>query len=129
MPGNQVLLDSCIWIDFFRKGNASHLDVVEQLLDERRVTMCGIVEMEILAGARPAQQKLIKDLFAVLSYYETSRGIFQAAGKNLFQLRSRGVTVPSSDAVIAALCLQYDLELMTTDRHFDHFENLKRFRF
>ncbi len=103
--------------------------MVEQLLDERKVALCGVVEMEILAGARPSQQKLIKELFSILTYYETGRSIFQMAGKLLFQLRTRGITIPSSNALIAALCLENNIELMTTDKHFEHFYNLKLFRF
>ena len=41
-------------------------------------------------------------------------------------LRGRGVTIPSPDALIAALCLRHGLTLLENDGHFGHVEGLER---
>ena len=43
-------------------------------------------------------------------------------GKLLFRLRTRGITVPFQDAVIAMLAVKYDVPLWTRDKHFLHIQ-------
>ncbi|NLG84799.1 MAG: type II toxin-antitoxin system VapC family toxin, partial [Firmicutes bacterium] len=40
-------------------------------------------------------------------------------------LRQKGCPLPENDIWIAAIALQYDLTLVTRDRHFQEIENLK----
>ena len=42
------------------------------------------------------------------------------------QLRKQGTPIPTNDVWIAALCLQHDLILCTSDEHFRHFPHLAR---
>ena len=40
-------------------------------------------------------------------------------------LRLKGKPIPQNDAWIAAIALQFDLPLVTRDRHFEHVDGLK----
>jgi len=42
-------------------------------------------------------------------------------------LRRQGVTIPSPDALMAALCLGHGLTLLENDQHFEHIEGLERY--
>lgn len=42
------------------------------------------------------------------------------------QLRRAGTPIPTNDLWIAALVLQHDLVLLTSDRHFDHVPQIAR---
>jgi len=70
---------------------------------------------------------MVTDLFQALPYFETRRSDFIAAGELLGELRAQGVTIPSSDALVAAICLQRGVALLTLDRHFDRVPGLRRF--
>lgn len=102
-------------------------DAVDALLDEDRAVLCGMVELEIIQGLRPRERRLVTDLFSALPYLETGRRDYVAAGERLGELRRGGITIPSSDCLIGALCMRHDLSLLTLDRHFEHLPDVKRF--
>ncbi len=123
-----VLIDSSVWIEFFRTKTTTIGDSVEDLLDTNDATLCGVVEMEILHGLRPREQKKIAELFKVLPYINTERQDFIEAGLLLARLRSTGITIPATDALIATICLRHNLSLFSLDKHFDYLTELKRFK-
>ena len=59
---NKVLIDSSAWINYFRHGTDKIADEVNLLLEEDRVVLCGMVELEILQGIKSKEHKHIKSL-------------------------------------------------------------------
>ena len=121
-----VMVDSSAWIDYFRHAEGAVGDRVSDLLDEDRIVLCGMVELELLQGVRPRERRALRDLLKALSYVETERRDFVAAGERLAKLRRQGVTIPASDGVIAELCIRHHLRLLAIDRHFDHLAEIER---
>lgn len=121
---NKVLIDSSVWIDYFHKGKSKVEEQVNLLLDEDRVALCGMVELEILQGLKGNEQTIIQDLFSALHFIETQRADFVSAGIMLNNLRKKGITIPSSDCLIAAHCLHHKLPLFTLDNDFKHIPHL-----
>lgn len=121
-----VMVDSSAWIDYFRATEGAVGDCVSRLLDEDRVVLCGMVELELLQGARPHQRRTLTELFSALSYVETERRDFIAAGERLAELRRKGVTIPASDGLIATLCVRHRLQLLAIDAHFDYLPEVKQ---
>lgn len=54
-----VMVDSSAWIEFFRHGEGAVGDCVSRLLDEDRIALCGMVELELLQGARPRERRTL----------------------------------------------------------------------
>jgi len=123
-----VLVDTSIWVDFFRSGDTKGAELLDTLLEEGRVVMCGIVEMELLAGVRAGARRKLAGLLEILPFLDVERRDFVAAGERLNVLRQRGITVPATDALIATLCVRHDLRFLTRDQHFEHFAEVKRLR-
>jgi len=46
-------------------------------------------------------------------------------GRIKAQLRKKGKPIPNNDVWIAAIALQYDLTVVTRDKHFDQVDGLK----
>lgn len=122
---NKVLIDSSVWIDYFRKGKSKVEEQVNLLLDEDRIALCGMVELEILQGLKGNEQTIIQDLFSVLHFIDATRTDFVKTGIMLNELRKKGITIPSSDCLIAAQCLHHKLSLFTLDNDFKHIPHLK----
>jgi len=91
------------------------------------VVLCGVVEMELYQGLRENERSTLEAQFSALAFLETSREDFRRAGHLLGDLRRQGITIPSPDALIAALCLRHDLTLLENDGHFEHISGLKCF--
>jgi predicted nucleic acid-binding protein len=113
-------------VDFFRHGETPASLELDHLLEEGQVLLCGIVELELLQGARPSDKAALTELLSGLPYLETSREDFQKAGELLGSLRAKGFQIPATDGLIAALCLRNNLSLLTLDRHFNHFSGIKK---
>lgn len=129
---DKVLADTNVWIAYFRGSRAQAqeqpvADALDRLISEDRVVLGGVVEMELYQGLRENERATLEAQFTALEFFETSREEFRRAGDILGQLRRQGITIPSPDALIAALCLRHDLPLLENDSHFEHIAGLKRF--
>jgi len=128
----KVLADTNVWIAYFRGERAKAqeqpaAEVLDRLIGEDRVVLCGVVEMELYQGLRENERSTLEAQFSALAFLETSREDFRRAGHLLGDLRRQGITIPSPDALIAALCLRHDLTLLENDGHFEHISGLKCF--
>lgn len=47
-----VVVDTSVWIDFFRNEKGRPGDLLDTLLAQDRVLLCGVVEMEIFQGLK-----------------------------------------------------------------------------
>ena len=121
-----MLVDSSAWISYLRSGEGTLSTLLERLLDENRAALCGIVLTEVRQGLRAHEQGEVLELFETLPYFETTRDDYERAGALLAGLQRQGLTIPAPDGVIAALCLEHDLELLEFDKHFRHIEGLRR---
>ena len=116
-----TLIDTSAWIDFFRKGNNKVADTVSHLIETDRAIITGPVIAELLQGVRgdkEAQQ--LQGLLEFLPYLEVQRKDWESAGQTLRDLRSRGITIPLTDAVIGAVAFRHQLQVLTIDKHFEH---------
>lgn len=114
-----VLPDTCAWIDYFRPVAGPLAEVLRNELVGAKVCVCGVVLMELLQGVRTQREReTLSNAFEALPWLESDRLIWAKAGDISRELRGRGVSIPFSDIIIAALALEHDATVMTRDRHF-----------
>jgi hypothetical protein len=114
-----VLVDTSIWIDFFRHPDAESGAEMVRLLKLGHVSTCGVIVAEILQGA--ANENELKELgenLKGLSFLDADESAYVEAGRLSYNLRKRGRTVPLTDALIANLAIRYQQTLWTKDAHF-----------
>jgi predicted nucleic acid-binding protein len=122
-----VLVDTSVWIDFFRKEGAIS-KALEGLILTGRAVVAGVVVFELSQGIRSAEEKTrILDLLSELNYVEMSIEVWQTAGELARSLKSKGLNLPVSDVLLAAVALKHDFSLFTLDRHFGGIPELKRY--
>jgi predicted nucleic acid-binding protein len=121
-----IIVDTSVWIEFFREP-ASELTLhLKGLLRERKVIMVGMVIAEILQAVKaPKEANLVKQSLEKLPYLEITRDIWEAAGEISASLRGTGITIPLTDLIIAALALTGDHEIFTIDPHFYKVDGLR----
>jgi predicted nucleic acid-binding protein len=116
-----VLVDTSAWIDFFRRRDGNVGDTVADLVERDQAILAGPVMAELLRGVRGSKEAAqLKTLLGALPYVEVQRLDWEAAGKSLRELRSRGLTLALTDAVIAAVASRYGLPVLTLDKDFEH---------
>ena len=118
---NGVLVDTSAWIDFFRHQDGNVGDTVADLVERDQAILAGPVVAELLRGVRGSKEAgQLKPLLGALPYVEVLRLDWEAAGKSLRELRSRGLTLALTDAVIAAVASRHGLPVLTLDKEFEH---------
>ena len=121
-----IIVDTCVWIEFFRKPESDLTVHLKGQLRERRVTMVGMVLAEILQAIKVQKEaRLVKESLKKLSYLEMTRDIWEKAGEISASLRRKGITIPLSDLIISALAISGDYEVFTIDPHFEQVHGLK----
>ena len=121
-----IIVDTCVWIEFFREPESELTLHFKSLLRERKVIMVGMVMAEILQGVKtPKETNLVEQNLEKLPYLEITRDIWVVAGKMSASLRNTGNTIPLSDLIIAAMALSGNHEIFTIDQHFNKIDGLR----
>lgn len=125
---NRILVDTTIWIEFFR-ARSKIGDRLETLLMENAVWTCGIVMFEVLQGIKSEGEKnKILSVLASLPYVEMTKKLWQSAAELSILVKKNGVNLPLSDIFIAAIAIENDLSVYTLDSHFTQIPNLKLYK-
>jgi predicted nucleic acid-binding protein len=119
-----ILVDSSVWIDYFRGGATAQTDRLDALLGVEPVAVGDLILTEVLQGfARERDFNRARSLMASLMTVDlVGHEIALAAARNFRQLRTRGVTVRKTvDTLIATCCIENSWPLLYSDRDFDPF--------
>ena len=117
----KVLIDTCAWIDFLRSEEGLLGNYVTSLIENDRALLCGVTITELLQGAKGKKEKQqLEFLFSGVETLDTNRKDWIDAGLYLQNLRSKGITLPVTDALIAMLAIRHLVPVLTIDKHFDH---------
>jgi len=116
-----VLVDTSAWICFFaRRGFEGLKKALSSFLDEDRVAVAGPVLIELIQGARTAEEReMIKALLRGVHWLSVSDAHWHKAAEMAFALRRKGVTTSAIDTLIAILAIEYKCVLLHNDSHFE----------
>jgi predicted nucleic acid-binding protein len=116
-----IVVDSSVWIDFFRGTSTPEVEKLYGLLGRTPVAVGDLILVEVLQGFRNDQDvATARQLFRPLPVIEMlgRQQAFKAA-ENYRKLRSKGITVRKTiDGIIATACIEADLPLLFSDRDF-----------
>ncbi|MBX3717540.1 MAG: PIN domain nuclease [Burkholderiales bacterium] len=119
-----ILVDSSVWIDYFRGVVTPQAERLDTLLGKEPLAVGDLIVTEVLQGfASDRDFERARRLLATLVLVEIGgeRVAVQAA-RNFRALRSRGVTMRKTiDTLIATRCMEGRLALLYSDRDFDPF--------
>ena len=119
-----ILVDSSVWIDYFRGEITPATDILHGLLGRQLLAVGDLILAEVLQGVTDERDFTVaKNL---LSSFEVvnlgGREVAIQSARNFRLLRSKGVTVRKTiDCVIATCCIESGYELLHDDRDFDSF--------
>ncbi|MBW2050582.1 MAG: PIN domain-containing protein [Deltaproteobacteria bacterium] len=123
-----VLVDTSIWIEYFNRRDSENGEALEGLLREERVAITGIVVTELLQGAKQKSElDAILDSIVALPFLDATLNTWIEAGRLSYSLRKKGVTVPTTDVVLASLAMENQCHLFSLDSHFDRIPGVKRY--
>ena len=120
-----VIADTSVWIPFFNQPESREKREIDALIDADRLVLVGVVLTELVQGCRASSEAdTIISRLTGLRFLDTRFSTWRRAGELSFSLRRKGVTLPLSDLVIAALALEHRSKVYTLDPHFEQIPGL-----
>lgn len=119
-----ILVDSSVWIDYFRGTSTTQTEILDQLLGQVPLAIGDLILAEVLQGFdKDRDFNQARDMLTSLTVVELGgMDIAVQAAKNFRTLRNLGITVRKTiDVVIATRCIESGYELLHNDRDFDAF--------
>jgi hypothetical protein len=119
-----ILVDSSVWIDYFRGAITAQTEKLDALLDIEPLAIGDLILTEVLQGFTSDRDfNKAKDLLTSLSIVEIGGAdIAIQAAKNFRALRALGISVRKTiDTLIATRCIEGGFTLLHDDRDFDAF--------
>jgi len=126
MEPRQVLLDTSIFIEHFRKQNKSR-SILFSLYPDYKLFTSTIVEFELLAGATDSSKRVsIEELLSLCTILPVSSKIARKTADIFQELRKRNQLIDMGDILIAATAIEHDLPVKTLNlKHFNRIPQLK----
>jgi predicted nucleic acid-binding protein len=119
-----ILVDSSVWIDYFRGTATAQTEKLDQLLGHQPLAIGDLMLTEVLQGfAKERDFNAAKKLLTSLRVVELGgQEIAIQAARNFRSLRNLGITVRKTiDTIIATRCIASDYELLHNERDFEPF--------
>jgi predicted nucleic acid-binding protein len=123
-----VIVDTSTWIPFFNRPESREKQVIDELIDRGDVAVVGIVLAELLQGCRSQEERdELKEALLALPYLGVSQATWIAAGEISSNLLRKGITLPLTDVVLAAVAIEHRCSVYSLDTHFQKFPGLLRY--
>jgi predicted nucleic acid-binding protein len=119
-----TLVDSSVWIDYFKGTVTAQTEQLDKLLGQELLAIGDLILLEVLQGFTNERDfnQARKMLTSLIVVELGGQEIAIQAAKNFWALRVLGVTVRKTiDTVIATRCIESGYALLHNDRDFDPF--------
>lgn len=119
-----TLVDSSVWIDFFRDRDTRQTAALSRLLLTEQIKTADLVLAEVLQGVKDdrAHAKALRLLTLPGIFVISNQAVAVQAALNYRALRQHGFTVRKTIAtLIATRCIVDRIPLLYSDRDFDPF--------
>jgi predicted nucleic acid-binding protein len=119
-----ILVDSSVWVDYFRGVDTAEADKLDTFLGVEQVITGDLILTEVLQGFISEREfnqgrKLLASLPTIPLVGEE---IAVQAARNFRKLRTLGITIRKTiDTLIATSCIEKEISLLYSDRDFDPF--------
>lgn len=115
-----ILVDTSVWIAFFRTGHGPFAEHLDGLLQVRAVRVCPPIRVEVLSGARTERERAhLRELFRAIGVLELPGDVWDRIDDARFALARHGHQAALIDLMIAVTAAVHQCPLWTLDTDFD----------
>jgi predicted nucleic acid-binding protein len=119
VSADRVLVDTSVWVAFFRGADPVVSPVLEDLMREERVAVPPVVLAELVQGAGSEREmRTFEDFKASIPVLDQKDEHWIEAGRLSCELKKHGKTIHLTDCLIAVIARAHDCRILTRDKHF-----------
>ncbi len=129
----KYLLDTSVWSLAFRRSvpvNNKVFALLSELIDSKRVVLCGPVRQELLSGIKQHEKfKLLRLQLRAFEDITPSTEDYELAAEYFNTCRAQGIQGSNTDFLLCAISANHNFTLLSSDRDFLHFGKYIKFKF
>jgi predicted nucleic acid-binding protein len=117
-----VLVDTSVWVDYFRGIHSSQTNLLNELLNDERIATGDLIIVELMQGFRTRSQiAAARQIISRLEYFNlVGKDIAFKAAENYRLLRNKGITIRKTiDIIIGTFCIENQYVLLHNDHDFE----------
>ena len=116
----KVLVDSSVWVAFFRGQETPETDILDYLLEEGLVCTTGLIMAEIIPSARTVKEfRLLQEHFQALPCLGDPPSMWPNIIEWQYKLKRKGIHgIGIADLIVAIVANEHDSAILTSDKHF-----------
>ncbi len=125
-----VAVDSSSMIAYFQGQKGGDVDIIADLLEERRIILPPIVLCELLSD--PKLPKIVAQNLSFFPLLEITENYWLRVANLRSKLIAKKLKAKLADSMIAQICIDHKVQLITRDKDFKNFikySDLKLFEF
>ena len=119
-----VVVDSSVWVEFFRGRDLRLVEQVASLLDRDEVALAAPVRLEILLGASNKELPLLRRVLSALPLLLPSAELWDKLDLSVERARRAGQRFSALDLLIAGIADEHDATLWSLDQDFTRMARL-----
>jgi hypothetical protein len=119
VSGNRVLIDTSVWISYFKDAEKQSTVKVDDVLTHSHIYVPKVVIAELTQGAKTEKEiAVIEEFVDAFTIIDQTADTWVRAGRLSFSMKKKGITVHIIDCYIAVLANEHDCSIFTLDEHF-----------
>ena len=125
MKDKKILIDTSVWIDYFKGNDASLHNKVDYALTHSHIYIPKVVLAELIQGAKSEKETaVIEEFIEAFHIIDQKEDTWLKAGRLSYSMKRKGVTVHIIDCYIAIIANESGCSIFSLD---EHFRNIKKF--
>jgi len=127
MNDKKVLIDTSIWIDYFKNKSPILSKKVDKILLQNEVYVPKIVIAELIQGAKSEKEiSIIEDFIDAFNIIDQKENSWLKAGRLSYSLKKKGKTINLIDCYIAVIAQEHNCQIFTLDEHFKEIQKVTK---
>ena len=119
MNAEKILIDTSVWIKYFRDKSAGLSKKVDEILSRHEVYVPKIVIAELIQGSKSEREiSVIEDFVDAFNIIDQKEDTWVKTGRLSYNLKKKGKTINLTDCYIAVIAQEYDCCIFSLDEHF-----------
>ena len=125
MKDKRILIDTSVWINYFKDGDRKFAEKVDEVLSFSDVYVPKVVLAELIQGAKSEREiSVIEEFIGAFKIIDQTEDTWLKAGRLSFSMKKKGITVNIVDCYIAVIANENNCMIFSLD---EHFKSIKKF--
>lgn len=125
MKGERVLIDTSVWIDYFKNKKNPAAERVDNILTYCDVYVPKIIIAELIQGAKSEKEiSIIEEFIEAFNIIDQSENTWLKAGKLSYSAKKKGMFINLTDCYITIIAAENNCKIFTLNKHF---KDIKKF--